>query len=300
MTVIISDQDNGQGLNVESLKFLAENPYALKMLTSNPVHRDVLRDQPTFDFWRRMCDNRQYAVNHRIPVKHFTPAMLKWYMQRQVNRQKKGRNERNVSRHGQYHVAGKSLVCPCPELIELCANNEIIIRPCFCDAKSLKALRRELRETTMEDYADIWQKFGVPLKKTSSILCGNVNNAEGKMFVTHVEDDVERITLMLYFAKMFNMSAVKPGIKNALSRVDEQKVSGLTEDDEKLAKPVPVPKVKLSKADLKFMNRRRKKKKTRKVKPPARSNRNRKQREMNRKFELLRLKRAMGLEKTVV
>ena len=303
MTITI---DSGEGLNEcvvmscptlnqESLKFLAETPEAMKILTSDPIHLEVLEDQATFDFWRRLCENSHYALNSRIPVKHFTPAMLKWYMERQVARQ--GRKERNISRHGSYHVAGKSLICPCPELIELCSNNEIVVKPCFCDPQSLKAIRRSLRSTTMDDLALIWNELGVPLKKTSSIRTGNVHKAEagGKMFVTYIPDDVPRITLMLFFAKIYGYeNAVKPGVKNPLSHEDKQKVSGLTKADKKLA-------TKVSKADLKLMNRgRKKKKKTRKVKPPARSNCNRKQREMNRKFELLRLKRAMGLEKTVV
>ena len=177
--MILEDQDDGQGLNLESLKFLAENPRAMEILQSNPSAQDVLSDQDCFDFWRRLCEKKQYAVNDRIPAKHFTPANLAYYMQRQVNRKLEGKNERNVSRHGQYHVAGKSLVCPCPELIELCSNNEIVLKPCYVDAKSLKYIRKTLRNATMEHYDHVWKKFGEPLKKTSSILTGKVHNTEG-------------------------------------------------------------------------------------------------------------------------
>ena len=305
---IIEDQDDGEGmelvfssptLNLESLKFLAENPESIKLLTSSPVHHEVLNDQATFNFWRTMCEKRQYAVNDRIPAKHFSPAMLKWYMERQVTRQKTGRNERNISRHGHYHVAGKSLICPCPELIALCADNEIVVKPCFCDPKSLNAIRRGLRTTTIDDYARVWNELGLPLKKTSSILTGKVHNAEGKMFVTYIADDVPRIKLMLFFAKIYGYeNAVKPGVRNALSHEDEQKVSGLTKADEKLARPVPEPKVKLSKADLKLMNRGRKKKKNKKGKKSKQSAQKIRAIEMNRKHEILRLKREMGIDQT--
>ena len=300
MTAYISDSGDGGlgGLNLESVQFLADNPEALETIMKNPVMKEVLQDQATFDFWREMCEKKEFAVDDRIPAKHFSPKNLAYYMQRQVNRITSGRNERNLSRHGHYHVAGKSLVCPVPELIKLCSNNAIIVKPCYVDAKSLKYIRRTLRNATLDHFDRMWKQFGLPLKKTSTVLCGKIHTSEGKQFVSYVPDDIARCTLMLYFGKIYgNMNVVKPGVKNALSLKDEQTVCGLSK--RLSAKPMLSPK--LSKADLKMMSRK-KKKKHRKVKPqpPSKKSNRKKQQEMNRKFELLSLKRKMGLEKTVV
>lgn len=287
------------GLNKESMQFIEEHPKTFKRLKEYPVMHDVLQYQDAFDLWLQMCwlDNQGIAVHNRISAEHFTPAMLKYYMQRQVRRQNLG-EERNISRHGVYHLAGRSLIYPGPELIDLCSKNAIVITPCYTDKETLQFVRKSLRPASMKHFDHFWETFGLPLKKTSSLPLASMRNTSsgeaGKLTVKRVNDDFERITLMLYFAKMFGNDNVRAGPKNSLSREDEQKVSELDAQEEKLAKPVPI---KLSKADMKMMKRSRKKKKRgRKGKAPARSN----QRDMNRKFELLRLKRKMGLEKTIV
>lgn len=128
-------------------------------------------------------------------------------------------------------------------------------------------------------------------------MIGHTKTYEGKTIVTAVDDNLERCLLMLYFSRIFGKNGVKPGVRQPLSTEDLKELNQQELPTFATEEPV-VPPTKLSKADRKFMARKKKGKRIRKSKKtqPA----NAKEREMNRKFELLRLKRSMGLDKTVV
>ena len=304
-SLVVTDEEKAPPGAFRIPETLLNNPEALLHAIQNS---NILQDPgalakisestESVAMWVTLNKHKHLAVNGRLSSKHFPPEQLRWYMKYMVRKHNEGRNERNISATGSYHVAGKSLIVPCEELIDLCAEHRIVIKVTFCDPKSLKALRRELRHATMADMQFMWKKYGLPLKKTSYVMVGNPTNQLGKTFINHVKDDVERIRLMLFFSKVYEKKGVFPGVRNPLAHSDIVGASRLTRAERKLAKGPPP---KLSKADRKLMARckgKKKKKKNKKgFKLPVRDT---KVREMNRKFELLKLKRAMGLEKTVV
>lgn len=116
------------------------------------------------------CLENGDVVNNRVPARCYAPKLLKWYMERQVNRLLEGKVERNVSLRGLYHVAGKSQIIPCPELIEICSENGIILKPTCTDPDSLNKLRRRIRHKTADDLPEMWARYGIPLKETSYVL----------------------------------------------------------------------------------------------------------------------------------
>ena len=102
---------------------------------------------------------------------------------------------------------------------------------------------------------------------------------DGKITITGVPDDCERILLMLWFAKNYDHNVALLGVKNALSK-----------EDLKMCGPTGGPRNATTLVSNKMMKRTKKKKRRRKPKKPALSN----TKVMNQKFELLALKRKMG------
>ena len=303
-SLVITDEEKAVPGGIEIPETLLANREALfhalqnsTILQQPKALARMTQSAESVAMWVTLNKLKHLTVGGKLSSKHFPPEQLRWYMKDLVRKHLEGKNERNISATGDYQVRGKSLIMPCEELINLCAEHRIVIKTTFCDPKSLKALRRELRNATMADMDFMWKKYGLPLKKTSYVMVGNPTNQLGKTVITHIRDDVERCRLMLYFSKVYDTKGVYPGVRNPLSHTDIVGASRLTRAEKKLAKG-PAPK--LSKADRKLMARGRKKKKNRNRKGSKKPARDTRAREMNRKFELLQLKRVMGLEKTVV
>ena len=308
ISLIITDEEKGpdpRGFPIPQT-FL-DNPEALfYALNNSRIFSDpealakASQTAESVSMWVTLNKHQHQAVNGRLATKYFKPEQLKWYMNMLVEKHRNGLNERSIARTGSYHVAGKSCIVPCEELINLCAEHHIVIKTCFCDGKSLNAIRRLLRHTTMAEMDKMWREYGLPLKQTSYIMVGRTNHQLGKTYINFINDDVERCILMLYFSKVYQKNGVLPGVRAPLDAADVKATSRLTKGEKKFARGARSHGTKLSKADLKLLarGRKKKKKKTKGGRKPLKKDSL--AREMNKKFELLSLKRSMGLEKTIV
>ena len=156
-----------ENLDDATVAFLANHPAVFKKL----IGTGVLKAQQQFDFVCQLNKCEEYIVNGHLSAKYFPPPQLKWYMEKEIQNHKGGGLERNVSAQSHYHTAKHTAIYPCPELIERCAKNQILMKPMCIDKKRLNIARKIVRSwATNKDVDGYWTKHLPSLKKTSYII----------------------------------------------------------------------------------------------------------------------------------
>ena len=240
-----------------------------------------------------MYQNNKYIVNGYLPWSRIPVPVIKQMMTTICTSALAGDYERGFSKNGIYHITGHQIICPCPELINFCAEDHIMLNPQVLTTEDLNLYRGVVRmvhkETTPEMFWDEMRSF-IASDKLGYHIGFPDDKKTGKCIVSEVKDREKACVTIMYFAKKYKYQAVCPKVRNPLSKEDENALCGLPKQP------------KLSKADRKMMRRAKKQKPKQKKQKKQKKNKKyaNKTAEQNRKFEILQLMRKLGLEKTIV